>query len=264
MMTGACPKRVERAFRAHRAIAITVAIALAWLASHQARAQTPSAAPQSSSASSPAGASVAPPTKAPRVTLDRVAVRFYAPETGGSSHPRYITERTLAFEARFEALNDESPITAAYEERYVRAAMERHVAEEILATLMVEQGTDPLNLPRQVDEWRQGLLQRIGGVDALRAAEQAEGIDDDELEAILRRRVRAAFYVDKSITPILHPSDEQLREVYLTSSHPFKAMKFDDARVPLLRWFVAERLRLAESAFLQAARTRVKIVVVTK
>jgi hypothetical protein len=234
---------------------MTVAIALGWLASHDAHAQT--AAPAPSARSTPA-------TKAPRVTLDRVVVRFYSPETGGSSHPRYITERTLAFEARFEALNDESAVSAAYEERYVRAAMERHVAEEILATLMVEQGIEPLNLPRQVDEWREGLLQRIGGVDALRAAEQAEGIDDDELEAILRRRVRAAVYVDKSITPILHPNDEQLREVYRTSSHPFKGLKFEDARVPLLRWFVAERLRLAESAFLQAARTRVKIVVVTK
>ena len=250
--------------RASGAIAMTVAIALGWLASHDAHAQmaAPSTAP-STPPSTPSAPST-PATKAPRVTLDRVAVRFYSPETGGSSHPRYITERTLAFEARFEALNDENAVSAAYDERYVRAAMERHVAEEILATLMVEQGIEPLNLPRQVDEWREGLLQRIGGVDALRAAEQAEGIDDDELEAILRRRVRAAAYVDKSITPILHPSDEQLREVYRTSSHPFKGLKFEDARVPLLRWFVAERLRLAESAFLQAARTRVKIVVVTK
>jgi hypothetical protein len=197
-------------------------------------------------------------------TLDRVAVRFYAPDTGGSSHPRFISERTLAFEARFEALIDDNAMSAAYEDRYLRAAMERHVAEEILATLTIEQGTEPPDLPRQANEWRAGLVQRIGGAPMLRAAQEAEGIDDSELDVILRRRVRAAFYIDRSVSPILHPSDEQLREVYRTSAHPFKSVKFDEARTPLLRWFVAERLRVAETAFLQAARTRVKIIVVTK
>jgi hypothetical protein len=199
-----------------------------------------------------------------RATVDRVAVRFYAPETGGSAHPRFITERTLAFEARFEALADDNSVAAAYDERYLRAAMERHVAEEILATLMIEQGTEPPNLPRQVEAWRAGLVQRIGGVDVLLAAQQAEGIDDSELDAILRRRVRAAYYVDRAFTPLLHPSDEQLREVFRTGAHPFKALTFDEARTPLLRWVVAERLRVAETSFLQAARTRVKIIIVTK
>ena len=41
-------------------------------------------------------------------------------------------------------------------------------------------------------------------------------------------------------------------------------MKYEDARVPLQRWFMAERLRIAETEFLQAARTRVKIIAVTK
>lgn len=201
---------------------------------------------------------------APRALVDRVAVRFYAPETGGSSRPRFISERMLALEARFEALSDENPASAAYQERYLRAAMERHVAEEILATLMVEQGREPLDLQRQVEDWRAGLVQRIGGAEVLRAALTEEGIEDGELDLMLRRRVRAANYVDRSITPLLHPSEEQLREVYRTTSHPFKSMKYEDARTPLQRWFVAERLRIAETEFLQAARTRVKIVAVPK
>ena len=43
---------------------------------------------------------------APRATIDRVAVRYYAPETGGSGHPRFVSERMLAFEARLDALAD--------------------------------------------------------------------------------------------------------------------------------------------------------------
>ena len=206
----------------------------------------------------------AKPDTTKRALVDRIAVRFYSPETGGSARPRFITERMLGLEARFEALSDGSPASAAYQERYVRAAMERHVAEEILAALMVEQGTEPPNLPRLVDDWRLGLEHRLGGPVALRDALTAEGIEDAELETFFRRRVRAAYYVDRAVAPILHPSDEQLREVYRTVAHPFKALKFDDARTPLLRWIVAERLRVAETEFLQAARTRVKIIVVPK
>ena len=89
-----------------------------------------------------------PPEAIARVTIDRVAVRFYSPETGGSARPRFISERTLACEARFEALADDNSVAAAYEERYLRAAMERHVAEEILATLIIEQGGSLYRLDR--------------------------------------------------------------------------------------------------------------------
>jgi hypothetical protein len=200
-----------------------------------------------------------------RATIDRIAVRFYAPETGGSSRPRFITERMLAFEARIEGLVDEGAQAGQpYQDRYIRAAMERHVAEDMLAALMVEAGTEPPDLPRQADEARAGLIERIGGASILLAAQQAEGIDDTEVDAILRRRVRAAFYIDRHISPILRLTEEQLREVYRTSSHPFKHLRFEEARGPLERWFVTERVRVAENAFLQAARARVKIVVVTK
>src|ERR1700735_1356275 len=46
----------------------------------------------------------AAPGSVDRAVLDRVAVRFYAPETGGTSRPRFITERTLSFEARLVAM----------------------------------------------------------------------------------------------------------------------------------------------------------------
>jgi hypothetical protein len=206
----------------------------------------------------------APDARVVRITADRVAVRYYAPETGGSARPRFITERTLALEARLEALSDQAAVGAVYPDRYVRAALERHVAEDLLAALMVEAGTEPPDLPRQAEDARAGLIERVGGAAVLDAALAAEGLTPAELEAILRRRVRAAFYVDQRLSPILHSSDEQLREVYRTSAHPFKSLKFEEAREPLARWFVAERLRVAENAFLQAARARVKIMIVPK
>jgi hypothetical protein len=200
--------------------------------------------------------------RAASATFDRTAVRFFAPETGGSSKPRFVTERELAFEARLEALADQAAGSAAYDDRYVRAALDRHVAEEMLSALQIQSGLEPPDLPARADSERLGLVERLGGAAALASAMSVEGIDDSELGAILRRRARAAYYVDRALTPILHPSEEQLREVHRTSANPYKQLPFEQAKGPLERWFVEERLRVAETTFLQSARSRVRIVVV--
>jgi hypothetical protein len=204
------------------------------------------------------------PPSSPHATIDRVAVRYYAPETGGSGHPRFVSERMLAFEARLDALAERAPDSAAYEDRFVRAALDRHIAEDMLAALAVQSGGTPGDLAARAQEERTGLLERVGGADGLRAAMTSEGIDDEEVEALLRRRVRASWYIDRALTPLVRPTDEQLREVFRTSAHPFKNQPFDAVRPALERWFVEERLRAAETTFLQVARARVKIVVVSR
>jgi hypothetical protein len=201
---------------------------------------------------------------ASRATIDRVAVRYYAPETGGSVRPRFVSERMLAFEARLDALAEQAPDAAVREDRFVRGALDRHVAEDMLSALAVQSGTALDDLAALASEERAGLVERIGGPDALRAAMAAEGIDDAEVEALLRRRVRAAWYIDRALTPLLRPTDEQLREVFRTSAHPFKNQPFDAVRPQLARWFVEERLRAAETTFLQVARARIRIVVVPR
>jgi hypothetical protein len=207
-------------------------------------------------------------TPARRATVDRIAVRYWAPEGGGAGRPRFITERVLAFEARLEALGEESfGGAAAYRERHVRAAIERHVAEDLLAALTIVHGSEPPNLPRAAESARLALEDRVGGHAALEAARAAEGIDESDLKEMLYRQLRAAHYVDLAITPILHPTEEELREVFRTNAHPFRGQKLDDPANPGVRarfveWLVLERLRQAESGFLQAARTRTKIVAV--
>ena len=210
----------------------------------------------------------APASSAPeRHHVDAVAARFYSPETGGPERPLFITERTLAFEARLEALqegygggNDQQ----AYAERHVRAALEHHVAEEMLSRLPYENPPSLPDLARQIHDVGTALVTRIGGEGVLLAAAAKEGIAPIEVDAMLRRQAKAGIYIDRAISPILHPSEDQLREVFRTAAHPYRGMSFDDARQNLERWFVAERLRVAKSAFLQTARTRVKIIVVSR
>ena len=129
--------------------------------------------------------------------VDGVALRFYAPETGGPGRPRFITHRVLAFEARLEALI-EDPSNNAWTDRHLRAAMDRHIAEELLASLPLERQPDEAEIARVATDLRAGLLQRIGGdrspaeFDLVLADTAAlEGLAPDEVNQILRRRARA-------------------------------------------------------------------------
>lgn len=195
--------------------------------------------------------------------LDRVLVRFYAPEAGGTQRPRFITERTLSFEARLLAMSEQgASANAPPQDRHLHVALERHVAEELLSFLGIEAGKDPPYLARLADEARSELEQRVGGEGPLRRAAEIEHIDPEEVQSLFLRHARAAYYLDKNVTPLLDPSEEQLRDVFRTSAHPFRDKKFDDARGEFARWFIAERVKAAESTFLQTARTRVKIVIV--
>jgi hypothetical protein len=198
-----------------------------------------------------------------RAVVDRVAVRFFSPETGGTEHPRFITERGLAFEARLEAMSEEAGPKSEGDQA-ARSALDRHVVEEMLATLDARTGRSTTEDARLEREARADLEQRAGGEGPIGIAAEEEGMSGDEINAFFVRRARAAAYLDRAVTRFLHPSDEQLREVYRTSPHPFRSRPYEDVRAPLARWFVFERLKALEATFLQTARSRVTVVVVPR
>ncbi|HEY5241070.1 MAG TPA: hypothetical protein VIJ22_06380, partial [Polyangiaceae bacterium] len=197
----------------------------------------------------------------PQMVVDRAVVRFLSPETGGTAHPRFVLERTLALEARLESMAENGGIGEGYQERDVRAAMEHDVAEQMLASLAEKLIADSPaekrpglgEVPRVEAQLGPALVERLGGRARVDEAAQAEHIDGSEVEALVHRAALAAWYLDRAVTPILHPSDEQLRDVYRTSAHPYRAQPYEQAREALGRWFVVERVRVAESAFLQSA-----------
>jgi hypothetical protein len=202
--------------------------------------------------------------------MDRTAARFYAPETGGTEYPRFVFERILSFEARLIAMAEVTDgIGDGYGERDVREALEHHVAEEILSSLSDKLIADSPpdkrptaeNLATIERDVGGAFVERMGGRARIDAAAAAEQLDRTEVEAMLRRGAFAAWYVDRALTPLLHPSEEQLREVFRSSPHPYRGQPFEKVRAPLERWFIIERVRVAEDAFLQAARSRVRIIV---
>ena len=110
----------------------------------------------------PAAAPPARPPEAMKV-LDRVVVRWHAPETGGPARPQFIFERELAFEARLESLADPDPEPGPYHDRHVRAALDRHVAESLLAALPILPAPDPQVVARRAETARGILEDRVHG-----------------------------------------------------------------------------------------------------
>ena len=200
------------------------------------------------------------------VTLDRAVVRFDAPETGGISHPQFVFERELAFEARIEALADpdRAERNSAYLDRHIRSALERHIAEELLSHLPMDPQPEQREIARRVLAARAVLEQRVGGAADLATAARAEGLDKAEVERIVLREARASLYLDRMVAPMLEPSEAELREVHRATSNPFRSQRFDDVAEPLRGWFVGQRLEAALGAFYQNARARVHIVVISR
>ncbi|MCA9600360.1 MAG: hypothetical protein KC776_43950 [Myxococcales bacterium] len=208
---------------------------------------------------------LAPSAHAQEIPLDRVVVRFIAPETGGMRSPRFIFERVLAFEARLEALADPDRAAGSnepYRERHVRAAMERHISETLLASVRIDPEPTAKELSRQTEAARLILYQQCGGALAVEQAAIAEGMDDREILRILRRRARASLYLDRMVAPMLAPSRAELQSLHRTTQTPFRNRPFDEIEPALRRWYVGRRLAQALENFYQNARSRLEVKIV--
>lgn len=196
--------------------------------------------------------------------LDRVAVRFTAPETGGIDQPQFIFERELAFEARLEALTDpdfRSSAEEPYAERHVRGALERHMAEVLLSRLEITPEPSPGDLALRARSARLTLAQQVGGEVMLERASQAEGMAPSELGQLLARRARASLYLDRMVATMLTPSDTELRIVHRTTRTPFSGSSYETVAPLLQRWYVAQRLNAAVRAFYEGARSRLRVTI---
>jgi hypothetical protein len=195
------------------------------------------------------------------LVVDRVVVRFTAPELGGASRPRYVHERELSFEARLVALADPAfeESREAFRRQHLQAALERHVAEELLAALQIDPEPSAAELALQRREARAMAEEQAGGAGRLLAAASAEGIDAAELERLFERRSRASLYLHRMVAPMLEPSTLELRRAHQLEQSPFSGQPFDEVRRPLERWYVARSLRRAAAAFFQNARARLRI-----
>ncbi len=183
------------------------------------------------------------------------------PETGGPTKPRFITERELRFWARVEATIDEGNAPADFYVRYARTALDRLIAEDMLASLLIERGVEPTDLPKAALEAREELEARVTGPARLTELMKADGGSEAELSAFLRCRVRATTYVDKVISPILKPNEDEVFQGFRTMPSPFRTLAYEDGRARFLRFYIHERFRSLSLDFVKSARARLTLTI---
>jgi hypothetical protein len=198
------------------------------------------------------------------VKLERAVVRFSAPETGGAAGPRFVYERVLSFEARLAALADaghQPSRNGAYTEHHLRAALERHIAETLLASLRIDPPPSNQTIEAQMQLAENMLTAEVGGAEALRLAARAELIDTQELRRLYRRRALASLYLHQMVAPMLTPTDSELRELYAKT--PLLSEPFDEVKPALRRMYVSRALAEAVTTFFQNARARLRVTILT-
>ncbi|HVJ22188.1 MAG TPA: hypothetical protein VM686_42575 [Polyangiaceae bacterium] len=203
----------------------------------------------------------APPAAAAPTPVERVAVRFTAPELGGARSPRFVLQHVLAFEARLAALTSGERIEG-FRERHITAALERHVSEILLANLRIEPEPPADLVTRQATSARRMLEERVGGPELLSQAARAEGISERELLALFRRQARASLYLDRMVAPMLQPSTAELRALHRSGRTPWSAAPFETIQPGLRRWYVSTRLNDSLQSYYQNARSRLDVVVI--
>jgi hypothetical protein len=195
--------------------------------------------------------------------VDRVVVRWHAAELGGAKNAQAVFERELAFEARIEALAEGKAPGSTYAARTVRAALDRHVAESLLAALPVTPVPTPREVADRAEAARAVLEERVGGRARLVEASKIEGVESAELDQMLRRQARASLYLDRMVAPMLAPTELELRELHAGGNTPYSSSPYPEVRALVARWTVSNRLSQALESYYQNARSRITILVVS-
>ena len=215
----------------------------------------------------PVAVAVAAEAPAKAATLDRVVARFSDPEAAEAAGAlRFVMMRELVLEAwvvAYErALPGETP--SLFDDKQLRAALERHVIEEVLSERLPDSATSA-QIAKGVAAARLALRLSIGDrLDPLLAAATAgvPGGGAAELEAILLRRARAEIYLELAVAEPVDVSEGELRAAWAHPPAALRTLEFD-AAVPALRVHVrALRLREAGQAYYQAVRGRLHLEIV--
>jgi hypothetical protein len=199
----------------------------------------------------------APEAKAELV--DRVVVRWWSTDRGLTNKPQVIFARELAFEARLEAMSNGEAPDAPLTERYIRAALNRHVAEGLLALLPIDPPPSPEDIATRATAAADVLEGRVGGQEKIAKALGLEGLSDEELAAILRRSARASIYLDRMVAPQIEPTRQELVELQASGTTPYTKEPFDKVEEKLKRWLVAARLNDTLDTFFQRSRSKVVV-----
>lgn len=204
-------------------------------------------------------------TFAAKLVAERTVARFQDPEASDASMAqRFVFERELLIEAWLVAY-ERAPLSAAptaYDDKSLRAALDRHLIDEVLATRPLPPKHEARVLAATLVA-RKVIEDSVGGAERLNAAltgafgRKVTAPEVAELDIIVRRRARAEIWLEVAVAPPIEPTLVELAAFHPKTPELIAKAPFDAERVrPHAR---AARLREFANTYLQLIRSKLQL-----
>ncbi len=122
----------------------------------------------------------------------------------------------------------------------------RATLEELLGEALIAHEAERLALQepdaQALRSERRRFEQKAGGPAQLLALMRALGVQDRELDVILRRRAVVNAFLSANLEGTLEVTPGELERAYAEEEHPFRDRPLEEVREPLKQWLAQRRL----------------------
>ena len=112
---------------------------------------------------------------------------------------------------------------------------------------------------RDVRDERRRLEGLAGGAARLTSLTDALGVDDEEIDAMARRRAMVKVFLEANLQGAATIDDAQIDRIYQSGEHPFQGQELEDVREPMRVWLTRRALENSVRRWVEVLRARTTI-----
>jgi hypothetical protein len=132
--------------------------------------------------------------------------------------------------------------------------------EELLGEALIAHEAERLSLETPsataLRAERRRFEQKAGGAARLVELSRMLGVQERELETVVRRRALVNAFLEANLEGTLEVTDGELERAYTEGEHPFREQTLDEVREPLRRWLAQQRLERLVERWVKSLRDR--------
>ncbi|MAQ18543.1 MAG: hypothetical protein CMN30_27565 [Sandaracinus sp.] len=135
--------------------------------------------------------------------------------------------------------------------------------DELLGEALIAREAERVQLAsptdRDVRDERRRLEGLAGGAARLTSLTDALGVDDEEIDAMARRRAMVKVFLEANLQGAATIDDAQIDRIYQSGEHPFQGQELEDVREPMRVWLTRRALENSVRRWVEVLRARTTI-----